>query len=284
MAVGFIAGPDAYATLMAWPRQLVVPGSSAASLLITKGAHAGPALSAGARRAVAAWIVREGGPTGPGEPGEPGEPGPGGNVSPTASFIAGPDVADPLVVTFDASSSLDPDGTIVSYAWSYGDGSVGTGPTVTHTYPTADTFAVALTVTDDAGAEDTVTQVLEIGTGLPQVVSMALVNADTGEDIPEHTPLRNAAIVDLAAIGTGNLSIRAETAPAVVGSVRFSVDADLDFNTENSPPYAIAGDSDGNYTAWNPEPGERVVTAMPFTESDGTGAPGRPLTVRFTVR
>ena len=284
MAVGFIAGPDAYATLMAWPRALVVPGSSAASLLITKGAHAGPALSAGARRAVVAWIVREAGPTGP-EPGDPGEPGePGGTEAPTASFVAGPDVTDPLLVTFDASASIDPDGTIVSFEWSYGDGAIGTGPTVTHRYETADTFAVALTVTDDAGVEDTVTQVLEIGTGLPQIVSMALVNADTGEDIAEHTPLRNAAIVDLAAIGTSNLSIRAETAPAVVGSVRFSVDADLDFNTENNPPYAIAGDSGGDYSPWNPAVGERVVTAMPFTESDGTGAPGRPLTVRFTVR
>ena len=54
---------------------------------------------------------------------------------------------------FDASASSDPDGTVASYHWDFGDGSSQTtkSPTTTHTYATAGARMVTLTVTDDAG-------------------------------------------------------------------------------------------------------------------------------------
>jgi large repetitive protein len=60
-------------------------------------------------------------------------------------------VGQPL--TFDASGSSDPDGTVASYRWNFGDGSSQTtsSPTVTHTYMSTSTSRVTLTVTDDAG-------------------------------------------------------------------------------------------------------------------------------------
>ena len=58
-------------------------------------------------------------------------------------------------VTFDASDSTDPDGTIDLYEWDFGDGSTGEGEIVTHTYTTADTYTVTLTVTDNDGSIDT---------------------------------------------------------------------------------------------------------------------------------
>ena len=57
-------------------------------------------------------------------------------------------------VTFDGSGSTDPDGTIVSYDWDFGDGNTGTGVSPTHTYTAAGIYNVTLTVTDDAGATD----------------------------------------------------------------------------------------------------------------------------------
>ncbi len=72
---------------------------------------------------------------------------------PIASFTNIPTTgAVPLVVTCDASASSDPDGTIASYSWEFGDGQLGTGVTITHTYATMGTFTVKLTVTDNSGA------------------------------------------------------------------------------------------------------------------------------------
>ncbi|UCE88824.1 MAG: PKD domain-containing protein [Pseudomonadota bacterium] len=83
----------------------------------------------------------------------------------TAAIALGnqPPVADPngpytgtvgVAVTFDGTASNDPDGTIASYSWDFGDGNVGNGPTPTHTYAAANTYNVTLMVTDDAGATD----------------------------------------------------------------------------------------------------------------------------------
>jgi len=57
------------------------------------------------------------------------------NKPPIASFTYTPE--NPVVnqtITFDASSSYDPDGTIASYEWDFDDGNTATGKIVTHSY------------------------------------------------------------------------------------------------------------------------------------------------------
>ncbi|NTW38914.1 MAG: PKD domain-containing protein, partial [Cellulomonadaceae bacterium] len=70
------------------------------------------------------------------------------NQLPTATFT--PSTAGP-VVSVDGTASTDPDGTIASYAWAFGDGGTATGATAQHTYAAGGTFTVTLTVTDDDG-------------------------------------------------------------------------------------------------------------------------------------
>jgi PKD repeat protein len=53
--------------------------------------------------------------------------------------------------TFDSSSSTDADGSIVTRAWDFGDGTTGSGPQVVHNYAAPGTYAVKLTVTDNDG-------------------------------------------------------------------------------------------------------------------------------------
>jgi len=52
-------------------------------------------------------------------------------------------------ILFDASNSVDPDGQLTSYHWSFGDGSTATGVTSHHSYTTPGIYQVNLTVTDD---------------------------------------------------------------------------------------------------------------------------------------
>lgn len=76
------------------------------------------------------------------------------NHAPTASARAGEPYSGftGLPILFDASQSYDLDGSIVSYAWNFGDGMNGTGKTVSHIYVKPAVYKVQLTVTDDDGA------------------------------------------------------------------------------------------------------------------------------------
>ncbi len=78
-----------------------------------------------------------------------GSSGPAANQPPTAAFDSTP---TGLSVSFDASASSDPDGTISSYDWDFGDGKTGSGRIVAHAYPATGTYTARLTVTDSSGA------------------------------------------------------------------------------------------------------------------------------------
>jgi PKD repeat protein len=80
------------------------------------------------------------------------------NTWPVAVASASPDSGDvPLPVSFSAAGSTDPDGTVTSYNWDFGDGAVSTDANPAHTYTTGGPFVATLTVTDDDGAQATTT-------------------------------------------------------------------------------------------------------------------------------
>ncbi|MBS3813464.1 PKD domain-containing protein [Candidatus Bipolaricaulota bacterium] len=81
--------------------------------------------------------------------------------NPVASFDPDPKSGEvPLFVAFDASGSVDPDGSIDEYEWDFGDGDAGSGSTVNHTFEGAGIYPVKLTVTDDGGNEDSETETI----------------------------------------------------------------------------------------------------------------------------
>jgi len=85
------------------------------------------------------------------------------NSIPTASFNYNP--LNPVVnqeITFDGSSSSDLDGSITAWTWDFGDGSVGDGNIVKHSYSKNGSYTIKLTVVDNDGASKTVSKVITI--------------------------------------------------------------------------------------------------------------------------
>lgn len=86
------------------------------------------------------------------------------NVPPYADFTLTPnDGQAPLAVALNGSLSSDPGGSIVSYAWDFGEGTAnGTGVTTNHTYNSLGILTVSLTVTDNDGLQNTAYKTLTV--------------------------------------------------------------------------------------------------------------------------
>ena len=81
------------------------------------------------------------------------------NQPPTASFTFS---CTELACSFNGSGSSDPDGSIASYAWDFGDGTTGSGVTASRTYAAGGSYTVTLTVTDDDGATGTKSEAVKV--------------------------------------------------------------------------------------------------------------------------
>jgi PKD repeat protein len=81
------------------------------------------------------------------------------NDPPVANFTY---TVNELEVTFNASISYDPDGNITTWSWDFGDDSDGTGEIITHQYLLQGTYNVMLTVVDDDGNENNITQEITV--------------------------------------------------------------------------------------------------------------------------
>lgn len=92
------------------------------------------------------------------------------NLPPMAQVSAVPTSGiAPLTVQFSAAASTDSDGTIVNYAWDFGDGNSSTAADPTHTYDLAGVYHSTLTVTDDDGASDSAMVTVTVNTAQNEI-------------------------------------------------------------------------------------------------------------------
>jgi hypothetical protein len=115
------------------------------------------------------------------------------------------------------------------------------------------------------------------------VASFSLINADTDQPIAGFDPIASGANINLATLPTQNLNIRANTSPSSVGSVRFGYDGNANYQTDNTAPYALGGDTGGNYAAWTPTVATHTLTATPYAAADAGGTAGTAKTLTFKV-
>jgi len=117
-----------------------------------------------------------------------GDGGDGGtNTPPNAVISASPACGQASVpVNFSATGSADPDGSITTYSWNFGDNSSATGAQVTHAFASAGTFRVTLTVTDNRGAQASAALDVTTITG-PLPASVTVSGSISFERVPFST-------------------------------------------------------------------------------------------------
>ncbi len=93
------------------------------------------------------------------------------NSAPIAGFSVSASENGSYSVLFDATSSQDSDGSIVSYQWVFGDGFSGSGVTKSHTYAAPGQYKVTLMVFDNEGDAGSVTKTIDVSDGKASIVS-----------------------------------------------------------------------------------------------------------------
>lgn len=88
------------------------------------------------------------------------------NVPPVAAFSFS---CSGLTCSF-TDSSTDSDGSIVAWAWNFGDGSTSSAQHPSRTFAAGGTYTVTLTVTDDGGATNAVSQNVTVTAPAPGIV------------------------------------------------------------------------------------------------------------------
>ena len=135
--------------------------------------------------------------------------------APTARITADPTFGiAPLAVTFDGSSSSDSDGTIVSYAWNFGDGQLGSGAAINHTYSAPGQYTARLTVTDNEGKVD------------DAIVAVTVSSSDT----PFTVRFQNGVAPNTAYSGTTDTKLKSDNQ-----TTNFGAAAELEI--DGSPDY-----------------------------------------------
>jgi len=100
------------------------------------------------------------------------------NILPVSSFT---NSCVDLSCTFDASAANDPDGTIESYAWDFGDHTISNLPVQSHEYVRAGTYIVSLTVTDDRGGTNTSTATVTVTK--PNILPVARITRSCADQV-----------------------------------------------------------------------------------------------------
>ena len=112
----------------------------------------------------------------------------------------------------------------------------------------------------------------------PHIESVWLVDADADVVIGKIT---DGEVFDRALLPP-NLTVMVE-ANADTESVQFGYGGALAVQTENAMPYAIGGDSGGDYNAYPLPDGWHTIRARPFAADDASGSNGDEVLISFAI-
>ncbi len=104
------------------------------------------------------------------------------NTQPPIVAVAGTGaVVEGSSASFDASASLDPNGSIVAYSWSFGDGTTGDGVAPSHAYLQDGVYTVTVTATDNDGLASSASTTVTVNNAAPQFAAFPSATRAVGE-------------------------------------------------------------------------------------------------------
>jgi len=182
----------------------------------------------------------------------------GTNRRPVARFTMSPNpVKQNVSVTFNGSTSSDPDGTIARYEWDLdGNGSyetdTGATATLTRSFATAADLDVRLRVTDDQTGTDTEVHTLRVGNQAP---------------VARYTATPSPSVVDLP------VTFDATTSSDIDGTI-----AKYEWDLDGNGTFEVNGGTSKTTTKTYSAPGTRTVTLRVTDDNGVTGTSAVPLT------
>ena len=177
------------------------------------------------------------------------------NRPPVASLTASPTQGfAPLTVSFNGSGSTDADGSVVSYTFSFGDGSADetqSSPTIQHTYNNVGDYFATLTVKDNSGASSSNIASVEIqAEAAPDLVVSNLTASNN--QAPQGSKVKLTATIK-----------NVGTASAGASSTQFLLDGKTVIGSVNTQALAV-GQSTQVSVSWstaNVKKGQHTITA-----------------------
>ncbi|MBI5016473.1 MAG: PKD domain-containing protein [Deltaproteobacteria bacterium] len=220
------------------------------------------------------------------------------NLPPTADFSFSPATANPGEEVQFQSLAGDPDGSLVSVRWSFGDGATAEGDAVGHTYAEPGSYSVTLTVADGHGAKGTVTKSLTVnhppvasfgvtpaaGIKAGQAVQFTSTSTDAdgtivasqwnfGDASPAADGTEVTHIFDAAGTFTVTLSVTDDAHATASASQTLVVRAPLVASFRAVPDLALVTGQSVQFTSMSTSPGGTFVS-MAWDFGDGTSAAG----------
>ena len=113
------------------------------------------------------------------------------------------------------------------------------------------------------------------------ITTFTLINAGSNTDM---FTVVDGMVIDLQDVQGKSLNIRANTNPAVVGSVSLSLSGPVNKNSvENVAPYALFGDNGGNYSGKSLPEGVYILEGTPYSAPRKGGNAGGTVSITFSI-
>jgi Zn-dependent metalloprotease/chitodextrinase len=165
----------------------------------------------------------------------------GGCQPPTANFTYVVNCPGRVVDFTDAS--FDPDGSIVSWDWDFGDGNTSTAQNPSHTYAADGTYTVTLTVTDDCNPplSNTISKNVVVNCGVPPEIFVYDITQTIVQKGKNHESVAVVTIWDTANAPVANATVYITWSGVVSGTASGVTLADGTVTFKSSKTKALSG-------------------------------------------